>query len=548
MEADLPQGPTLASLTASANSLVAGSALTLSAHGLADPSGNVTSVYFYQDTNNNGQYDAGDALVASTTTIAGGAASASVNTSGLAQGTYRYFARAVDNHGHWSTAATTTLGVLAADDYGNTAATAAVIGVPGSLQGVIGVVGDVDWFKFQAVAGKAYVLSTQLGTLKNSALCLYNSNGTTLLARDSGSGGSLASRIAWTAPTSGTYYLAIAANGNSSTGSYGVYVQTQNSAPVLAAIADQTVSSTQTTLTVALNATDADGDHLTYSAQVSAVDALAQKAYDLNQQLKLSQYGGSYSTNLLGAGEKYLRCGDGTWYFLLPNGGLYRWAGTIARSTLVATFNAAYYANPALLWNVQPASATPVSSSDVSVSFSGNTLVIRRAAGYTSDFCVYVTASDGQATATRSFHVSVQANAAMQAASIGDSPVNAATVTAAAQAESWGAAAVAADPFRVRQAANWALGRSAPEAADFGAPIAAARSAFSVSAASVPAVDSMLATLADRGPGPWVAWQADWQPQDVAPTVFPARLSISALDSLLAQADSDLGEPWDESW
>ena len=120
IEADVPQGPAIASLTASASSVTAGSAVTLTAHGLTAPSGTVTNVYFYQDTNNNGQYDAGDALVASTTAIAGGAASANLSTGGLAQGTYRYFARAVDNHGRWSTAAATTLTVLAADDYGNT--------------------------------------------------------------------------------------------------------------------------------------------------------------------------------------------------------------------------------------------------------------------------------------------------------------------------------------------------------------------------------------------------------------------------------------------
>ncbi len=548
--ADQPQGPpAIGSLTSSANSVTAGASVTLTAHGLTAPAGNVTSVYFYQDTNNNGQYDSGDALVATTTTIAGAAASASFSTSGLAQGTYRYFARAVDNGGRWSTAATTTLGVLSADDYGNTAATAAVLAAPGSLQGVIGVVGDVDWFKFQAVAGKTYVLSTQLGTLKNSALCLYDSNGTTLLARDSGSNGNLASKITWTASASGTYYLVVAANGNSYTGTYGVYVQTQNSAPVLATIADQTMSSSQTTLTVALNATDRDGDHLTYSAQVLAVDPLAQKAYDLNQQLKLSQYGGSYSTNLLGAGEKYLRGADGTWYFLLSNGGLYRWGGTIARSTLVSTFTAAYYANPALLWNAQPGTATPVSSSDVSVSFSGNTLTITRAAGYTSSFCVYLSVSDGQATATGSFRVSVQASAAMRVASIGDSPATATN----AQAESAGVSPVTPDPFLVRKAASWAFASSARETAGVSLPsIAAALSVFSVSdgagslnpyasplAASVPVVDGTFPTL---------PWQSDWQPQDLAPSLVSAGRSISALDSLLAEPNDDFCEAWNENW
>jgi subtilisin family serine protease len=561
IEAGLPQGPTIASLTTSSSSVTAGSAVTLTAHGLAASSGNVTNVYFYQDTNNNGQYDSGDAQVASTTTIAGGVASASVNTSGLAQGTYRYFARALDNQGRWSAAASTTLAVLPGDDYGNTAATAGLIAAPGSLQGVIGAIGDVDWFQFQAQAGKVYVLSTQLGTLKDSVLCLYDRNGTTLLARDNDSGGNLASRITWTAPTSGTYYLAVAANGNVYTGSYGLSIQTQNSAPVLATIADQTMSSAQTTLSVALNATDRDGDHLTYSAQVSAVDPLAQKAYNLDQKLKLSQYGGSYSTNLLGAGEKYLRAADGTWYFLLSNGGLYRWGGTIARSTLVDTFSSAYYANPALLWNAQLGTATSLSSSNVSVSFSGNTLTIKRAAGYTGDFCVYVTVSDGLTTATSSFHVTVQTTAAMRAASIDDAAVDAITpaVTPAAQTQSVSVSAVTPDPFLVRKAASWAVSGSAREAASFGLPVfAGARIPLGVSdvagsldhyassLASFPVVDATLATLAASSQT--LPWQADQPSQDVRPSVFSASLSAPALDSLLAQSDADFCEPWGENW
>ena len=542
IDADVPQGPAIGSLTASASSVSAGVPVTMTAHGLTAPSGSVAAVYFYQDTNNNGQYDAGDAVVASTTAIAGGGvASASLTTSGLAQGTYRYFARAVDNQGRWSTAVATTLSVLAADDYGNTPAAAATIAAPGSLQGAIGTIGDVDWFQFQAVAGRTYVLGTQPGTLTNPVLCLYDRNGTTLLARNSGSG---AAQITWTAPASGTYYLAVAANGNSSTGSYGISIQTQNSPPTLASIANQTMASGQTTLTIPLSATDSNGDPLTYSAQVTAVDPLAQQAYNLNQQLKLSQYGGSYSTNLLGAGEKYLRGGNGAWYFILPSGGLYRWGGTIAHSTLLATFSPAYYADPSLLWNAKPGSATPLGSSNVRVSFSGNTLTITRAAGFTSDFCVYVTVSDGQSTATASFHVSVSSSTAMRAASLGES-------------DSASVATTTPDPFLVRAAANWSVGNSAAQAArvapatSFVGPSLAAALSMpgSSDGAAIPAgyvapmffpvVDCTLATLAG---------QSDWQPQDLAPALTSGHLSISALDSLLAQSDTDLGESWEESW
>ncbi len=466
-------------------------------------------------------------------------------------------------------ALSTTLTVTAADDYGNNAATAAVIGVPGSLQGAIGVIGDVDWFQFQAVAGKAYVLGTQLGTLKDAILCLYDRNGTTLLARNDNSGGNLAAPITWTAPASGTYYLAVAANGNTYTGTYGVSIQTQNSAPVLTPIADQTMSSTQTTLSIAIGATDRDGDRLTYSAQVSAIDPLAQKAYTLDQQLKLSQYGGSYSTNLLGAEEKYLRGANGTWYFILPNGGLYRWGGTIARSTLIYTFNSAYYANPALLWNAQPASMTTLGSGSVSVSLSGNTLTITRAAGYTSNFYVSVSVSDGLATATEGFYVSVLSSSSMRTASLGDE-AGASTAYVglpAAQPELPGGSAATPDPFVVRNAAAWQLNMSASEAARLDAATLLERPSVTAAAAglrafaeagncqrdaSLPAsgntLDGVLATLADGLQNPTLPWHSDSQPGDVTASLASARLSIPALDSLLAQPDAEIYEPWEASW
>ena len=58
---------------------------------------------------------------------------------------------------------------------------------------------------------------------------------------------------------------------------------------------------------------------------------------------------GSYYTNARGAGEKYMLGNGNVLYFILPNGALYRWGGSIAKSTLVDTLSPAYYANPALL-------------------------------------------------------------------------------------------------------------------------------------------------------------------------------------------------------
>ena len=131
-----------------------------------------------------------------------------------------FFARAQDSAGVWSSCASTTLTVLPADDYGNSAATAAAVGVPSSTAGTIETGGDVDWFKFQAVAGKSYVFTVKLGTLPDSVLYLYDTNGAKQLAFNDDYGSGNASQIAWTAPATGVYYLAVAGYGSSDVGTY----------------------------------------------------------------------------------------------------------------------------------------------------------------------------------------------------------------------------------------------------------------------------------------------------------------------------------------
>lgn len=228
MGAQVQQGPTISSLTVSPGSVTVGSIVTLTAHGVTASPGTPSSVAFFQDVNGNGQYDAGDVAVGATTTIVGGEASVRLNTANLAAGTHCFLARAQDNAGQWSSAAVATLTLLPSVDHGNNAATSTAIGVSSSTQGTIGAKGDVDWFKFQAVAGTTYVITTQLGTLPDSVLNLYNSDGTTVLARNDDNGSSLASRITWRATASETYYVVVGAYGNVYTGGYTLSVQARS--------------------------------------------------------------------------------------------------------------------------------------------------------------------------------------------------------------------------------------------------------------------------------------------------------------------------------
>ncbi len=295
--------------------------------------------------------------------------------------------------------------IIPSDDYGNSAAAAAAIGLPSSTSGTIESVGDVDWFKFQAVAGKTYVFTVGLGTLPDSVLYLYDKSGAAQLAfnDDYGSGGG--SQITWTAPTGGTYYVVVRGYG-SSVGTYTLTAAGQDAAPVLAPIGNQTLPYSQTTLTIPLHATDADGDGLSYSVQVMTTDRLAAEAYTLDQQLGLHTYpNGSFYINGRGANEKYLLGNGNTLYFLLPDGGLYRWGGSIAGSTLVDTLSPAYYANPGLLYNAQTPSLTSISSASVVASISGTTLTVTRQPGFTDVLCVQVRVSDGVKSDAETFTV-----------------------------------------------------------------------------------------------------------------------------------------------
>ena len=105
------------------------------------------------------------------------------------------------------------------DDHADTPALATATTLGTNNSGIIDINGDQDFFRFQAVAGTSYTIATALGTLSDSRLVLYDSNGTTPLITNDDNGINLASRIDFTAPTGGTYFVAVLGKGMS----YGSY-------------------------------------------------------------------------------------------------------------------------------------------------------------------------------------------------------------------------------------------------------------------------------------------------------------------------------------
>jgi hypothetical protein len=157
---------------------------------------------------------------------------------------------------------------------------------------------------------------------------------------------------------------------------------------------------------VPLDAADADGNALTFSARALPFDS---KAYQLDQRLNLT-FKGSYFRNTWGLNEKWLATPNPTgpqdWYCLLPNGELRRHGGSAAgimnADNLIAKLNPAFYRKPQRLWNAKLHTVP-----DARLRVVDNRLVIRPPADYTGRFFVEVAVTDGTFTTKRTFVVRV---------------------------------------------------------------------------------------------------------------------------------------------
>jgi len=166
--------------------------------------------------------------------------------------------------------------------------------------------------------------------------------------------------------------------------SFNVNIQAAPQPPVLAPIGNQTINSSTQDHVVQLSATDGNNDPLTYAATAQTIE------YHYDQQLGLS-FNGNYDFNWGGLQEKWMSGPNNTWYYIVPDGRLYRWlGGGLANDPLIDTLTAAYWTNPALLHNAAANNAPAV------LSINGNVLTINPTSGFTGKFYVNVSVNDGQ--------------------------------------------------------------------------------------------------------------------------------------------------------
>ena len=97
------------------------------------------------------------------------------------------------------------------DDHGDSPLTATPVSATENLvSACIEQPGDMDYFLFSAVEGRTYrLLTSHLSSDMDTIMFLFDSDGRTILEVDDNSNGETASRLQWTCPASGTYFVMI---------------------------------------------------------------------------------------------------------------------------------------------------------------------------------------------------------------------------------------------------------------------------------------------------------------------------------------------------
>src|SRR5215218_3178722 len=88
--------------------------------------------------------------------------------------------------------------------------TSATITVGATIANEIETLGDHDWYRVQLTAGQKVTIAVNLLTMEDSYVYIRSASGTILGENDDGGGGR-GSRLVFTAPSTGTYYVDVGA-------------------------------------------------------------------------------------------------------------------------------------------------------------------------------------------------------------------------------------------------------------------------------------------------------------------------------------------------
>ena len=162
----------------------------------------------------------------------------------------------------------------------------------------------------------------------------------------------------------GTFTVTVTASDGQISTSTTFHVTVGNSPPTVTAPATVTAPTGSNVASFAIAASDPNGDSLTTTATVQSTTAASSSTlYQLKQSLHLT-YAGSYFQNIRGLNEKWLISADRTtWYCILPNGELCKYAATNAQmlspGNVMAMLDPSVYADPSELWNATSPGGAP---------------------------------------------------------------------------------------------------------------------------------------------------------------------------------------------
>ena len=96
-------------------------------------------------------------------------------------------------------------------------------------------------------------------------------------------------------------------------------------------------------------------------------DSPAAIAYRIDQEHSF-RFSGSYAEDWGGHGEKWFQNGSGRWFYILPNGEVYKWSVNThpAQGTLIGSLNTEYHTDPALLFDAEEPTGEECEGNDLS--------------------------------------------------------------------------------------------------------------------------------------------------------------------------------------
>jgi hypothetical protein len=154
----------------------------------------------------------------------------------------------------------------------------------------------------------------------------------------------------------GDFYVALHTTNPADTPRTDIFkVNVTPAAPLIAAIADQTLASDESTRVIDTSVTDSNGAHILYTAPGGAYKSSAGTRASLLNHTYGLEFTGSYYQNYGGAEERWLKGKDGQWFFIKPDGQFFKWDGRShqATGTLLAALDPVFYYRPDLLYNAQ---------------------------------------------------------------------------------------------------------------------------------------------------------------------------------------------------